>query len=216
VTRWVNSANATAAAQNVFAMVTLADLNFASGTLYVHDGLGTLNFNGNAYQGLGQYGRVDAISEDLNNTAKPVQLTLSGVEPGLVSSAMTENYQGQVVTLYVGPLDVNTMQWIATPETVWEGRMDYMTIDIQESAATIRMNCEHRLNREPLIARYTDQDQQLAHSGDNFFNLLWQIPLASANWGSVNIFHPATVPPGRNPWTSPFPRIPGQPFYYQP
>jgi hypothetical protein len=208
MTRWVNAANATAAAQNAFGMVTLADLNFASGTLYVHDGLGTLLFNGNSYIGLGQYGAMDAIIEDTTNTARTVALTLSGVEPGLVTSAMTENYQGRTVTLYIGPINVNTLQWIATPETVWEGRMDYMTIDIQESAATIKMNCEHRLFREPLIARYTDQDQQLAHPGDTFFNLLWQIPLSSANWGSVSVFHPKNVPPTRYPGSSPIHRPP--------
>lgn len=213
MTRWVNSGNATAAAQNALAMVTLADLNFASGTLYVHDGAGTLQFNGQSYIGLGQYGGMDAILEDTTSTAKTVILTLSGVEPGLVSSAMTENYQGRVVTLYVGPLNINTLQWTPAPEPVWEGRMDYMTIDIQEASATIQMNCEHRLYREPLIARYTDQDQQLAHAGDTFFNLLWQIPLATANWGTVSIFHPRNVPPSRNPWTSANPKFPGLPQF---
>ncbi len=197
MTRWVNPANATAAAQNAFGMVTLADLNFASGTVSVHDGIGPLLYNGSTYIGLGQYGAMDAILEDTSGIARTVQLTLSGVEPGLVASAMTENYQGRTVTIYVGPLDINTLSWIVSPETVWEGRMDYMTIDIQETSATIKMNCEHRLYREPLIARYTDQDQQLAHPGDNFFNLLWQIPLATATWGAVNVLHPLNKPPTR-------------------
>jgi len=208
MTRWADSNNAAAAAQKAIAMVTLADLNFASGTLYVHDGFAQLIYNSHTYSGLGQYGSIDAVSEDLTNVANPVSLTLSGVEPGLVASAMTENYQGRTVTLYVGLLDVNAMTWYANPEIVWEGRMDYMTIDIEQNSAKIRMNCEHRLRREPLIARFTDEDQQLAHAGDTFFSLLWQIPLASATWGSTNVFHPVNVPPTRNPYTSPLPRIP--------
>ena len=203
MTRWANSGNATAAAQQSVGMVTLADLNFASGTVYVHDAYGPLVANGNTYQGLGSYGSMDLVLEDLAGTAKAVTLILSGCENSLISSVMTENYQGRLVTLYVGLLDVNTVAWYANPEVVWSGRMDYPQIDIGQGVSTIRLNCENRLNREPMVSRYTDQDQQLLSAGDNFFNLLWQIPLASCNWGAVNVFHPANIPPGNNKWVSP-------------
>lgn len=195
MTRWTDANNAVAAAKTVVAMVTLCDLNFGSGTVRVHDGIGALTFNSQTYNGLGTYGTIDAVNEDVATTAKALQLTLSGVEPSLVNSAMTEDYQGKTVTLYVGLLDINTLAWIANPEIVWEGRMDYMAIDLGQGVGTIKMFCESRLQREPKVSRYTDQDQQIAHPGDNFFNLLWQIPLTTASWGQTTVTHPKNVPP---------------------
>lgn len=196
MTRWASGNNATAAAIRTLGMVTLADLHFDTGTLYVHDGFATLVANGNTYSGLGDYGGIDTVSEDLANIANPLTLTLSGVDAAYVADVMTENVQGRVVTLYVGLFDVNAGSWYANPEIMWEGRMDYPQIDIAQGQATIRVNCEHRLMREPLVSRYTDQDQQIAHPGDSFFNLMWQIPLATASWGKVDITHPANVAPG--------------------
>jgi hypothetical protein len=214
MSRWANGANATAAAQRQVGMVMLADLNFTSGSVYVHDGFGTLvsPVNSQNYEGLGQFGGVDAVVEDLTQqTAKAVALTLSGVDNSFIASAMTENYQGNLVTLYTGLLDVNSLAWYAAPEILWEGRMDYVQIDIGENRSTMKLNCESRLNREPPIARYTDQDQQLAYPGDNFFNLLWQISLGTCSWGAVNIAHPANIPPTPNKWTSPTGGAPGGP-----
>jgi hypothetical protein len=196
--RWVSGANATAAGIRALGMVQLADLHFDTGTLYVHDGFGTLVANGNTYSGLGNYGGIDAVGEDLSNIANPLTLTLSGVDAAYVSDVMTENVQGRMVTLYVGLFDVNAGSWYANPEISWEGRMDFPHIDIAQNQATIKVTCEHRLMREPLISRYTDQEQQIAHPNDNFFNLMWQIQLATASWGKVDISHPVNVLPGQN------------------
>lgn len=192
--RWSSIFNENNAKRNAIAMVTLGELYFDSGTLYLSDGFGQLNWNGHAYDGLGDYGGFDSIQELPDSTARGLILTLSGVPTHLVVSAMNEQYQGRIVILYVGLLDIDSMAWIDNPEVVWEGRMDYMTIDIQETAATMQMHCEHRLNKEPLVARYTDQDQQLAFPGDSFFNLTWQIPLATASWGAVTVQHPQNRP----------------------
>lgn len=195
----LNAGNVTAASLTTVGMVTLADLWFASGTLYVHDGFGTLvnPANSQTYVGIGNYGSLDAVPEDLTKqTAKAVVLTLSGADPSLIASAMTENYQGRTVTLYVGFLDVNTLAWYANPDELWGGRMDYAQIDYGRNSATIKLNCENRLSREPMVARFTDQDQQIAFPGDKFFDLLPRIPLNSCSWGAVTVLHPGP-PPGQ-------------------
>ena len=206
MTRWVSTLNDANAATNQICLVTLAQLNFLSGTLYLNDGFGTLTWSGVPYLGLGDYGQIDAVQESTEVLAKQLILTLSGVDPSLVVSAMTENYQGRVVSLFVGLLDLNKLSWIDNPELAWEGRMDYMTVAIAQNSATISMICQNRLNRESLVSRYTDTDQQIAYPGDTFFNLIWQIPLSSATWGSVNVQHPANVLPTRYPGASAIPR----------
>ena len=194
MTRWDSSTNDTDAGKVQVVMVTMVDLNFTSGAIYVHDGIGNLLYNSRTYQGIGEYGTIDAVSEDLSGQAKSIQLGLSGVEASLVNSAMTENYQGKVVTVYVGILDPATMNFVDNPQVCWEGRMDYMAIDIAQGSAKITLVCENRMYIEPKVARYTDQDQQLAHAGDSFFDQVAWIPLATANWGSTTVQHPGAAP----------------------
>ena len=182
MTRWASNTNETQAAKPATYLVTLCELNFDSGTIRVHDGAGTLSFNGNDYLGIGNYGSFDIVDENIDNVARGLRLTLSGVESGLVSTVMTETYQGRTVTLYLGLLDED-MTFVDDPEELWSGRIDTMSISLDQNSATISVSCEYRLRKEPVIARYTDTDQRLAFSGDRFFDLTQKIPQFKATWG---------------------------------
>jgi hypothetical protein len=61
--------------------------------------------------------------------------------------------------------------------------MNQMSISSSEGTAEIRLTCEHRLRREPRIARYTNEDQQLLFSGDKFFDLVPNIKGFVSRWG---------------------------------
>jgi len=86
--------------------------------------------------------------------------------------------------LYLGFVNSATGALLDTPETIWEGRMNQMTFNIDKGSAVIELTCEHRLRREPRIARYTDEDQRQAFSGDRFFDLTYAIPGFVSKWGS--------------------------------
>lgn len=178
-------------------MVTLVALDFASGFVRANDSSVSLAFGGNTYPGVGQYGGIDTVVEDLDIIARPLKMTLSGVDASLVTTTMTEIYQNRAATVYVGILNKDTLQFIADPEEAWGGRMDTMSIEVNQGLATITLNCEHRLRREPRIARYTDQDQQLAYTGDKFFSRLYQIPFYRSLWGSTPTLLRSERPPQR-------------------
>lgn len=182
MTRWVSNTNATEADKASLYILTLAKLEFDSGTVYVHDGVGTVTFGGNNYLGVGQYGSFDMVDENIDNVARGIKVTLSGIDTTLVPIAMDEVYQGRAATFYVGFLN-DSMQFVADPEEVWSGRMDTMSISMDKNTAVISLSCEYRLRKEPVLARYTDEDQRLAYSGDTFFNLTQFIPRYKATWG---------------------------------
>ena len=189
MTRFVSSTNETASAARAIVMVTLVDMDFTSGHVRAHDGVGRLAFGGNTYDGVGKYGGIEGVTETLDVIARPLKLTLSGVDASLVTTTMTETYQNRSCTVYVGILDQTTMTFVDTPETIWEGRMDTMQIEINSGSAVIKLNCEHRLYREPRIARYTDQDEQLAYSGDRFFDIMYQIQGFRSQWGVAPVYY---------------------------
>lgn len=187
MTRLASTANATELAKPNIRIFIAVDLDFVSGHVRAHDGIGTINFGGFDYLGIGQFGGIDIAEESISVIAKPVTLTVSGVDSSLVSTAVTEQYQGRTATIYLGLLDLDTQALIDAPEPLWGGCMDVMTVQLGPETGSIKLNCEHRLRREPRNARYTDADQQLAYSGDRFFDLIGKIQGFKGTWGNKGV-----------------------------
>jgi len=187
VTRFASATNSTEAAKQAVRMFVAVALDFSSGMVRVHDGIGAVTWGGNTYDGIGNFGGIEQVDESVEVIARPLSLTLSGVDSSLVSTAMTETYQNRTVTIYLGFLNESTNAVIDTPEVAWEGRMNQMSISSAEGSAVIKLSCEHRLRREPRIARYTNEDQQLLFSGDRFFDLITSIKGFVSKWGELSV-----------------------------
>lgn len=162
----------------------MVDLDFASAHLYANDGFFEINHQGNLYLPLGQFGGIDGVSEGLDATARQIKLTLSGVDSSLVGSAENEIYQNRQAIVYLAFIHPAAGGLVGPPEIAWEGRMDFMTIDLDQRKGAITLTCENRLRREPKIARYTDVDQNLLHPGDTFFSWAGSIAAFTSQWGN--------------------------------
>ena len=106
-------------------------------------------------------------------SAKGVTLTLSGIDPTLLTDVLGEFQAGLPALVYLGVFD-DTGALIADPVCCFSGRMDQPTIDISGTAATIAINCENRLVEMNMSVerRYTDEDQQLDYPGDLGFQFV--------------------------------------------
>lgn len=183
MSRFVSATNETESEKTSIIAIVMADLDFSSGIVRVHDGIGTVVSGSDTYNGVGSLGDIDVIDENIDIVARGIKLTLSGVDSSFITPAMTEVYQNRPVMLYLGFINQSTGALVATPETIWEGRMNQMTFKIDKGSAVIELTCEHRLRREPRVARYTNQDQSVIFSGDRFFDLIYAIPGFVAKWG---------------------------------
>jgi hypothetical protein len=197
VTRFVSGTNETAAAQSTVRLFVAVALDFASGMVRAHDGLGTITWSSNSYEGVGRFGGIDLTEETIDIIAKPVGLQISGVDSALVATALTEVYQGRQATVYFGLVNPETNVLVDTPEVLWEGRMDRMNIKLRASTGEITLSCEHRLRREPRIARYTHADLQIAYSGDRFFDLVPKIAGFRGTWGAKGVSNDLASRSGR-------------------
>lgn len=215
MTRFVSSTNQTAADQPTIRMFVAVDLAFTPTPVRAHDGVGTIQIGGNDYLGVGTMGQVEAITEDVDAIAHPLVLTLSA-ESSLIQLALDDanGYQNRAATLYLGFQDMATGALMATPETVGVWRMDQMSISLGEKTGTVRLQCEPRLRKEPRIARYTDQDQQMAYSGDRFFDLVPKIAGFQGTWGAKGVANDGgnlVVPGDAHPYWNPSWRTPYRP-----
>lgn len=194
MTRFNSSANETAASQARLCMAIAVDLDFPSGHLRLHDGPGPLTIGGNTFEGTGKVQLLDKIEESIEVIAKPVKMVLSGVDASIIATARAGGYQGRQVIIYLALFDNDTGNLVDTPEIAWEGRMDTISIRLGRDEASLTLNCEHRLRREPLIARNTDADQQLAYPGDRFFDLVGKIPGFRGTWGVKGVANDGNAP----------------------
>lgn len=186
MTRFASGTNQTAVEAPAVRMFIACALDFPSGFVRAHDGSGTISFGGNDYLGIGQFGRVEAVRETTSIVSQAAKLQLSGVDPALLSTIGT-GYQGRSATLFFGVVNQETNLVVAQPEELWSGRIDTLIVSLSKGAATISINCEPRLRREPRIARYTHQDQQLQFVGDRFFDIVAKIPGFAGTWGARGV-----------------------------
>lgn len=214
MSRFLSALNEAAAARHSIRLFLACDLDFASGHYRAHDGIGDFSWGGNTFEGIGDFGDVEIPDESIEVIARPLKLKLSGVpENSLpaqhVATALDEVYQGRPATVYLGLVDNDTNQIIDDSEVQWDGRMATMDIRLADKVGEVDLYCESRLRDAPPIARNTDEDQQLAYSGDRFFDLLPKIAGYVGKWGQKEVFNPRNPFGGRsvqspfdpqNPW----------------
>ena len=137
-----NAANVAEAAKDTVALINMARLDFASGVVAAHDGVGTVQYNGDTYLGVGEYGGVSSVVEGQEFRPRAVTLTLNGLS-GIADDLTPSNYQGRDCDLFVMFLDRN-MQPVADPVPLWSGHMDKAAISVTGGLAT-----DHHDGREP-------------------------------------------------------------------
>jgi len=159
------------------------DLAFDSGNMRIWTGYGEKTISGQTYTGTGNLLTIDGLEEASDLSARGTTLTLSGLDSAIVSYALTEEYQGRLVTIY----------WGVGSETVevFSGYMDKMTIQDAGDNATISLSVESRLItlERANVRRYTSE----SHAGvrtakgltgaDTFFDWVTKLQDKQIVWG---------------------------------
>ena len=99
MSRGFPSAVLTALSAQHVVLVTFAKLEFPSGTLYVHNSIGTYTWGGQDWLGTGDLGEISAIEEGADVSPYKITLSLSGLDPDVSAAALTEDYYLQPVTV---------------------------------------------------------------------------------------------------------------------
>lgn len=188
MSRFALTANADATELDHVSYVLLCELNFASGFIRLNSGDRVYTHAGNTYQPFGSLASISSVKENGELVPESLEFTLPGVDPSLITTTLTENYAGRAVTLWVAYLDDN-LQFVATPQVLWEGLMDQMNIQREEKTATIQLVCESRLIRWQKASGwlYTHEHQRLVDSTDDFLNYVALMVNRVLKWGGFRV-----------------------------
>ena len=178
----------TALSSEHVALVTFAKLEFPSGTLYLHNSIGTYTWGGNDWLGTGDLGEISQLEEGAQISPYKITLSLSGLDATISGAALTEDYYLQPVTVYLGALNANDVL-IADPTIVWEGAMDQMELSIGAADGDmIVLTAESELARFDKASnlKYTDAQLQSDSAGSLGFEFMADIEGAKIRWGDPN------------------------------
>jgi len=150
-------------------------------------GYSNITVDGNTYFGSGNLLSISPIDESADIRANGVKIALSGLDSGIISSALTEDSQGKIVKIYFGVLETasNATAVVDTPYQTFEGFIDRMAIIEDRNVAEISVDVENKLImlETPLNRRYTDQDQKNLFEGDKGLEFVESLQDKVVAWG---------------------------------
>ena len=173
----------TATADITVRPLTLVRMDFSSGIVSVNSGVSSVDYNGDTYLGVGSLGTIDSVQEGAEVRPYGLSLALSGIPTEYVSISLAEQYQGRDIKVYFALLDEGH-QVINDPLLIFHGRMDYMEVDMGDTA-TIKVVAESLLADwdRPRVRRYNHEDQISEYPSDNGFEFVNQAAEKEVFWG---------------------------------
>jgi hypothetical protein len=149
----------------------LADIVFRSGEQHVWTGPCDLVWNGNAYRGVGVLGKIGGIVEGTTVSADGSSVSLSGIDPALLSESLSDVQLGAPATIWFALFDA-ALNVLGTPYPLFVGTVDQPVIQLGVEDLTITLKLENRLInlQRAGMRRYTAADQNLYYPDDTFFD----------------------------------------------
>jgi hypothetical protein len=176
--------------------ILLASFSFST-PVRLWSGYGTITVGAVTYQGIGTLGTISPVEETTDLSARGINFQLSGVPSAYVAIALTENYQGRECSVLFGALD-SSGALVASPVTIFAGRMDVMSVNDDGQEASIIMTAENKLVdfRRPREVRYTHEEQQNLYPpgpgtpGDLGLEFVNAIQEKQIYWGNAKLAAP--------------------------
>lgn len=188
MSRGLNAALITQLESDTLRFVLFVKLEFDSGTIYLHNGIGTLTWGSNDWLGVGDFGSIEQIEEGTELSPYSLVLLLSGLDASLMDEAMNQDYYLRPITLYFGSLNTSTGALVADPDELWAGKMDTAEVSIGVVNG-IRLTCESdfAVFDQSNNSRFSDAHQQRDYSGDLIFQYMEQMIDTVVVWGGKNL-----------------------------
>ncbi len=164
-------------------------LEFDSGVQRYHSGIGDVTLNSEVYKGVGELGKIDAISEDSDLAMKGIKIQLSGIDTTKVDLTISESIRGRLATLYAGVVDPETMTCSDYVE-MFIGYMDSVQYVRSSEKGSMVLSVESIMTQFdlPAIRRATNEDHQDRYPGDTFYEHTGNSANSTIVWG------PSTLP----------------------
>lgn len=184
--------------ERVLKPAIIVRLDFASGAVRVHSGVGNLTFAAETYVGVGLLGAIADIEETTDGSSNTCDLTLQ-TDSSFLALALTESggARGRAGKVWLGAYDLTTGALIDDPMLRYSGVISHVSHEENGQTGSIRVSLvDETGDQERARVRYYNMaDQQRADPTDTSMRYVVDLPNKQINWGNAKVF---TAEP-RNP-----------------
>jgi len=169
-----------------FEPAIFVQMTFSTGTANMWTGAGPVSWNSLTWTGMGSFLSLgQQIEEGSTVEARGVIISLSGIDPTLLSESLNDLQLGLPVQIWLAAMSGGAP--VNSPVLLWSGVTDQPNVRLSATSATIDINCENLLVtlNVPVDRRYTQQDQQMDWPGDVGFNFVNSVQETTINWGTT-------------------------------
>ncbi|MEC9346051.1 MAG: hypothetical protein VYB54_07475 [Pseudomonadota bacterium] len=184
MSRGLSSAMVDAVTGRVLRPVIFFEGEFASGTVRLFSGIGSLTWDSKTWTGAGKLAGLEAIEETDSVEARGMAVSLNGFDSALVSIALAEVRQGKAGKVWIGFFDTAGAV-IADPKLAFSGRLDVPSLTDSGETARIVISYENRLIdlERPRLRLYTQADQKIDYPTDTGMRFIESLQEAEVLWG---------------------------------
>lgn len=154
--RGISGVTLAALAQTPFYPVILVYLDWPTGPVRVHSGIGTLTYDGHDWRGIGPFGQLQTPGEEAGLVAQPAQIRLVGA-PDELDQYLDDpirDHEGEVLFGVVTERAGNVL--VGDPFSIFIGYMDAMRDTVQVDEDTLRRDLIIDLANGPSQRAFTD------------------------------------------------------------
>lgn len=120
-----------AAMKKLFHPVVMVHLDWPNDPIWVHSGVGSINWDGQDWLGVGEMGGIKVPGEQTGLAATDASLSLMGVPPEIYERE-DDQIRGHVGEIYVGAVTENAgTKLIGDPVSLFSGSMDSMIFPVR-------------------------------------------------------------------------------------
>lgn len=183
MSRSLTPAVATAIAAPNVIYTSFVFMDFANGPLRANLSGQTINWAGYDWLGVGTVATVGDAQEGSDAQAYGLQLTLTGIPPDYIVTALNTEFSQRKCTIWLAILDTDYAV-VSDPIIVFQGRMDQMDISLS-NMGVITITTESRLADlyRPRSQRFNHQDQISKYPTDQGFQYVDQMVDKEIAWG---------------------------------
>lgn len=172
----------TALNDGVFRPLWLVEIDFDT-PLKFCSSYDTVSVDGVTYTGAGNLGRVGKVEENTDLDPTKLQVTLSGINPAILSTVGDSNYLNREGRIRMAMLDENGAILGNTSFLYFRGKTDEVRFN-RGGVATVNITLRDALADwgRPRIQRNMNADQQARYPGDKGFEYVAQIASKDIVW----------------------------------
>ena len=164
-------------------LVVASRLDLKSGVVRAHTGVGNIIIAGEIYQGVGQFGAIESVGENMTTSPQQLIMKLSGFDSSLIGDVMNERVRGRNAQLMLVALNEEAKPALA--EVLFAGQISTIGVTTgEENEIAVTVSTRFERWSYGLPDRFTDESWSKRKKGDRIFRYVAQMADRAIYWGS--------------------------------